>query len=93
MFAPSLVRREFLRQLGVGSVGAALAGSWAVRAVGGEPAQGQPKWRPLSDRKIRFGTVGFGVCRFGAEFSFQDHPHVDGSLREPRSAHGVSGLR
>ncbi|MEO8271271.1 MAG: Gfo/Idh/MocA family oxidoreductase [Aureliella sp.] len=34
-------------------------------------------WQPVSDRKIRVGIVGFGVCQFGAAFSFQDHPNVD----------------
>jgi predicted dehydrogenase len=35
------------------------------------------QWRPVSDRKIRIGIVGYGVCRFGAAFSFQEHPNVD----------------
>jgi predicted dehydrogenase len=34
-------------------------------------------WKPISDRKIRVGIVGYGVCRFGAAFSFQDHPNVE----------------
>ena len=34
-------------------------------------------WEPKSDRKIRVGIVGYGVCRFGAEFSFQHHPNVE----------------
>src|SRR4029453_3940464 len=34
-------------------------------------------WIPISDRKIRVGLVGFGVCKFSAAFSFQDHPNVD----------------
>ena len=34
-------------------------------------------WRPVSDRKVRVGIVGYGVCRFGAAFSFQDHPNVE----------------
>jgi predicted dehydrogenase len=34
-------------------------------------------WVPISDRRIRVGIVGYGVCRFGAQFSFQDHPNVD----------------
>ncbi len=34
------------------------------------------KWTPVSDRKLRVGIVGYGVCRFGAAFSFQDHPNV-----------------
>jgi predicted dehydrogenase len=34
-------------------------------------------WQPVSERKVRVGIVGYGVCRFGAKFSFQDHPNVD----------------
>ncbi|MDP6775923.1 MAG: gfo/Idh/MocA family oxidoreductase, partial [Candidatus Latescibacteria bacterium] len=33
-------------------------------------------WEPVSDRKIRVGIAGYGVCRFGASFGFQDHPNV-----------------
>jgi len=34
-------------------------------------------WQPVSDRRIRVGLVGYGVCRFAAAFSFQDHPNVE----------------
>lgn len=34
-------------------------------------------WVPVSDRKIRVGIVGYGVCKFGADFGFQNHPNVD----------------
>jgi predicted dehydrogenase len=34
-------------------------------------------WVPVSDRKIRVGIVGYGVCKFGADFGFQDHPNVE----------------
>jgi predicted dehydrogenase len=34
-------------------------------------------WEPVSDRKIRVGIVGYGVCKFGAAFGFQDHPNVE----------------
>ena len=34
-------------------------------------------WVPVSDRKIRVGIVGYGVCRFGADFGFQNHPNVE----------------
>ncbi|NKB69160.1 MAG: gfo/Idh/MocA family oxidoreductase [Candidatus Latescibacteria bacterium] len=33
-------------------------------------------WQPISDRKIRVGIAGYGVCNFGAAFHFQDHPNV-----------------
>ena len=34
-------------------------------------------WEPLTDRKVRVGIVGYGVCRFGADFGFQNHPNVE----------------
>ena len=34
-------------------------------------------WQPVSDRKIRVGIAGYGVCRFGAAFGFQHHPNVE----------------
>jgi len=34
-------------------------------------------WEPVSDRRLRVGVVGFGVCQFGAAFGFQDHPNVE----------------
>ena len=34
-------------------------------------------WQPISDRKIRMGIVGYGLCKFGAAFGFQDHPNVE----------------
>lgn len=34
-------------------------------------------WTPKSDRKIRMGIVGYGFCKFGAAFYFQDHPNVE----------------
>lgn len=34
-------------------------------------------WKPVSDRKIRVGLVGHGVCKFAAAFGFQDHPNVE----------------
>jgi predicted dehydrogenase len=33
-------------------------------------------WRPVSDRQIRVGIIGYGMCSFGAAFHFQDHPNV-----------------
>ncbi|MCX8090777.1 MAG: Gfo/Idh/MocA family oxidoreductase [Verrucomicrobiae bacterium] len=34
-------------------------------------------WQPFTDRKLRVGIVGYGVCKFGAAFGFQDHPNVE----------------
>ena len=82
-------RRFFLQAAGLASLGALAAGDLARAA---EPAKLDPKifgdsgapncrasqgvWKPVSDRKIRVGIVGYGVCKFGALFGFQDHPNV-----------------
>jgi predicted dehydrogenase len=34
-------------------------------------------WQPFSDRKIRVGIAGYGLCAFGAQFGFQKHPNVE----------------
>lgn len=34
-------------------------------------------WVPVSDRKIKVGLIGYGLCQFSAIFSFQGHPNVD----------------
>ena len=34
-------------------------------------------WKPFSDRKVRVGIVGHGVCKFGLQFSLQHHPNVE----------------
>ena len=34
-------------------------------------------WVPVSERKIRVGLIGYGVCKFSAKFSFQHHPNVE----------------
>lgn len=34
-------------------------------------------WEAISDRKVRVGLAGYGVCEFAAEFSFQNHPNVE----------------
>ncbi len=75
-------RRSFLKTAGLGA-----ALGWAASAHAGEPQiQGFEKeksapqpgaaWKPVSERKIRMGIVGFGVCRFGSQFSLQHHPNV-----------------
>jgi len=35
------------------------------------------KWEPVSDRKIKVGIAGFGLCQFGARFFYQNHPNVE----------------
>jgi len=70
-----MYRREFLEKLGMVSLGAVAAGGLAVRAAGAK--EREKKWEPVSDRKVRMGIVGYGVCQFGAAFGFQDHPNVE----------------
>ncbi len=77
-------RRNFLKHL---SLGAGFAGASGFAFAAEEKIQGfdetsttvqtEKVWTPVSDRKIRMGIVGYGVCRFGAAFGFQDHPNVE----------------
>jgi predicted dehydrogenase len=80
----STSRRSFLQAVGVGATVVGLKGSASAQQKtiqGFEEAPTDPNasrgWKPVSDRKIRVGIVGYGVCRFGAAFSFQDHPNVE----------------
>jgi len=34
-------------------------------------------WQPYSDRKVRVGIAGCGLCSFGLAFFFQNHPNVE----------------
>lgn len=45
--------------------------------AGPEDPEASKGWTPVSDRKLRVGIVGYGVCQFGAAFGFQDHPNVE----------------
>ena len=35
------------------------------------------EWQPVSDRKVKVGIAGFGLCQFGAQFFYQNHPNVE----------------
>src|SRR5262245_43599375 len=85
-------RRTFLQVAGlVGAALAARGvahGQEKVVDKDGKPIQGfenitkasaasSKGWKPISDRKIRVGIVGYGFCKFGAAFGFQDHPNVE----------------
>lgn len=80
----ALTRRTFLQAVGLGS--AALAVTPVARSqekviqgfektvTSADVAKG---WKPVSDRRIRVGLVGNGVCKFASAFGFQDHPNVE----------------
>jgi len=75
--SPSQRRREFLATLGWGSLGTALAGSLTGQLRAADVVATRTTWQPVSDRKVRVGIVGYGVCKFGAAFGFQNHPNVE----------------
>jgi predicted dehydrogenase len=72
-----IARRDFLGRLSKVSLGTLTASSLALQAANVKENQNQKTWKPISDRKVRMGIVGYGVCRFGAAFGFQDHPNVE----------------
>jgi len=76
MASERMRRREFAGRLGVGSLAALAAGGLEAGALGAE-APKKKEWKPTTDRKLRVGIVGYGVCSFGAQFGFQDHPNVE----------------
>jgi predicted dehydrogenase len=76
-------RRTFLAALGIGLAG---PGSIALRSAepkiqgfeaAPEDGSASTGWKQVSDRKIKVGIAGYGLCKFGAAFSFQDHPNVE----------------
>jgi len=79
-------RRQFIKMTGLG---AAALGLQQIGCKGGtksslpqikdlESVQEKPDtsqvWIPISDRKIRVGLIGYGLCKFSAAFGFQNHP-------------------
>ncbi len=79
----AVTRRSFLKAVGLGAAGFGIQqGLAAEKPIQGfERAAEDPNasagWQPVSDRKLRVGIVGYGVCKFGAEFGFQNHPSVE----------------
>ncbi len=78
-----LKRRSFLQTLGISTTAVGIGGAFGADKKliqGFEKSPDDPDaskdWQPFSDRKLRVGIVGYGVCQFGAAFSFQDHPNV-----------------
>jgi len=84
LYSASATRRSFLHVLGLVTAGLGLSHPSEAEE---KPIQGFEKqsvdadaskdWQPVSDRKLRVGIVGYGYCKFGAEFGFQDHPNVE----------------
>src|SRR5262249_9631941 len=85
-------RRTFLQAAGLGAAALAADGvTYGTQQVvdkDGKKVQGfedikkasaesSKGWKPVSDRKIRVGIVGYGFCKFGGAFGFQDPPNVD----------------
>lgn len=86
-------RRTFVQAVGAAGVVAGLAGSQASAAETPRDADGKiipgfekdqktttktaKGWQPVSDRKIKVGIAGFGLCKFGGAFFYQNHPNVE----------------
>jgi predicted dehydrogenase len=70
-------RRDFLEKLSKVSLGAFATGSFTLQVVNAQEKQNSKTWKLASERKVRIGIVGYGVCQFGAAFGFQDHPNVE----------------
>ncbi|MBL7219736.1 MAG: Gfo/Idh/MocA family oxidoreductase [Phycisphaerae bacterium] len=69
-------RRGFLGALGAAALGTTLAAGPSAQQAAAQNAP-KKKWRPAADRKVRVGIVGYGFCKFGAQFGFQNHPNVE----------------
>lgn len=73
--------------LGIGGLGAGAAEKGDVDALLEKSIQGfddthsntdtATTWKQTSDREVRVGIAGYGLCRFGAAFSLQNHPNVE----------------
>ena len=81
-------RRKFLKMAGIGAAALGLnqfgckGRGKPASAIQGlenvtEKSDSLKQWVPVSDRKIRVGLVGYGVCKFSAAFGFQNHPNVE----------------
>ena len=78
-------RRSFLKSASLGAATLGLASTANAadkpKIQGFEEKKADKKaagqWKPVSDRKIRMGIVGYGRCKFGPQFSLQNHPNVE----------------
>jgi predicted dehydrogenase len=79
-------RRRFITTAGLGRA-AIQAGSSAAQVADGKIIAGFDEtktdidpdvpWKPVSERKIKMGLVGNGLCKFATSFGLQNHPNVD----------------
>jgi predicted dehydrogenase len=83
-YISAINRRSFLQAVGLSSAAVALhraSGAEEKQIQGFEKAaknaEASQGWQPVSDRKIRVGLAGYGVCKFAAAFGFQKHPNVE----------------
>ncbi|MBR4835040.1 MAG: Gfo/Idh/MocA family oxidoreductase [Thermoguttaceae bacterium] len=80
-------RRSFLASGAGAAAFAALSGAQYIQAQDAPQIQGfdatktdvdaQNVWEPFTDRKLRIGIAGFGLCSFGAQFGLQNHPNAE----------------
>ncbi len=71
----------FIGSLATAAAGTLRAASDPVGKIQGFDESFEAKtegpWRPFSEKKVRVGIAGYGVCTFGAVFFFQNHPNVE----------------
>ena len=80
----SISRRSFLISTALGGVAlssAAALGQAVPDIVGFDNVHTDIDpdlpWEPVSDRKVKMGLVGFGLCQFAVQFGLQNHPNVE----------------
>lgn len=86
-FSPEIFRgysrRRFMQTAGLGALALGYSCGNREKPViprfekAAENADISKNWVPVSDRKIKMGIVGYGYCKFGAAFGFQNHPNVE----------------
>ena len=79
----NITRRFFIHTAGIGAAALGFSCATARKPVvqGFETSAVKTDlsagWTPYSDRKLRMGIAGYGYCKFGSAFGFQDHPNVE----------------
>ena len=81
-----LSRRSFLTTSALGAAAVSLGGAFAdepqkPNIQGFDETEtdvdANAEWKPFTDKKLKMGIVGFGLCQFGAQFGLQNHPNVE----------------